>query len=124
MFEISLARRIRADKEFIFDWWTDLSPDDVKLAKPLKKRQIISKTPNLIVLHDEEQMYFRRMSFDIKVTLNRPDSWISEYDGSNASARSEYSLKSENDGSTTLKYHSRVEPKGMLTRNFSFIVKP
>ena len=124
MFEISLTRHIQADREFVFDWWTDLSPDDVSLAKPLKKREIISKTPELIVLHDEEQMYFRKMSFDVRVALNRPESWISEYDGKDARARSEYTLRSENDGSTTLLYHSQVEPHGTLTKTFSFIVKP
>ena len=27
-FEISLTRNISADMEFVFDWWTDLSPED------------------------------------------------------------------------------------------------
>jgi hypothetical protein len=69
-------------------------------------------------------MYFRKMSFDVRVALNRPESWTSEYDGKDARARSEYTLRSEDDGSTTLLYHSRVEPKGVLTNTFSFIVKP
>jgi hypothetical protein len=69
LFEISLTRSIKASKEFVFDWWTDFSPRDTSLVKPLKSRQIISKTPNLILLRDEEQMYFKRMAFDIKVLL-------------------------------------------------------
>ena len=123
-FEISLTRRIRADREFVFDWWTDLSPDDSKLVKPLKYRQIISKTDNLILLRDEEEMYFRRMAFDVKVTLERPERWISEYDGKDAKARSEYILRSEKDGTTTLSYHTRIEPKGFFTKLFSPVVKP
>ena len=71
-FEISLTRRIRADREFVFDWWTDLSPDDSKLVKPLKSRRIVSRSPNLVVLQDEEEMYFKKMKFDVKVTLDRP----------------------------------------------------
>jgi hypothetical protein len=65
-FEIALTRNIKADREFVFDWWTDLSPKDSSLVKPLKSRQIISKTPELILLRDEEEMYFRRMAFDVK----------------------------------------------------------
>jgi hypothetical protein len=123
-FEISLIRRIRADKEFVFDWWTDLSPDDSKLVKPLKYRQIISKTDNLILLRDEEKMYFKRMAFDVKVSLERPERWISEYYGKDAKARSEYTLATERDGTTTLSYHTRIEPKGFLTKLFSPVVKP
>ena len=110
-FEISLVRNIKADTEFVFDWWTDLSPDDSALVRPLKSRHIISKTPELILLHDEEQMYFRRMAFDVKVTLERPERWISEYDGKDAQARSEYTVRSEKDGTTTLSYHTRIEPE-------------
>ncbi len=123
-FEISLTRSISADREFVFDWWTDLSPEDSRLVKPLKNRQIISRTPNLIVLRDEEEMYFKRMTFDVKVTLERPDRWISEYDGKDARARSEYSLISEKDGTTLLSYRTRIEPKGFLTKIFSPVVKP
>ena len=108
----------------MFDWWTDLSPDDSRLVKPLKSRQIISKMPNMIVLRDDEEMYFRRMIFDVTVMLERPDRWISEYDGRDAKARSEYTLRSEKDGTTTLTYHTRIEPKGFFTRVFSPIVKP
>jgi hypothetical protein len=123
-FEISLTRNINADKEFVFDWWTDLSPDDALLVKPLKNRQIISKTPSVIVLRDEEEMYFSRMTFDVRVTLERPNRWISEYVGKSARARSEYTLKSEKDGTTVLSYHSRIEPKGFFTKSFSLLVKP
>ena len=122
-FEISFTRSIKADREFVFDWWTDLSPEDSALVKPLKSRRIISKKPELILLRDEEQMYFRRMAFDVKVTLERPKRWISEYDGKDARARSEYTLRSEKDGSTRLSYHTRIEPKG-LTKIFSPLVKP
>ena len=123
-FEIFLTRSISADKEFVFDWWTDLSPEDSKLVKPLKNRQIISRTPNLIVLRDEEEMYFRRMTFDVKVTLEKPERWVSEYDGKDARARSEYTLVSEKDGTTLLSYRTRIEPKGFLTKVFSLVVKP
>lgn len=123
-FEISLTRRIKADQEFVFDWWTDLSPEDSKLVKPLKFREIISKTEKQIVLRDEEEMYFRRMTFDVKVTLERPNRWISEYEGKDASARSEYNLRTEPDGTTTLSYHTRIEPKGFLTKLFSPFVRP
>ena len=123
-FEISLMRNIRADREFVFDWWTDLSAGDSTLVKPLKKREIISKTPELILLRDEEQMYFRTMVFDVRVTLERPERWISEYDGKDARARSEYTLRSERRGTTTLSYHTRIEPKGFFTKIFSPMVKP
>lgn len=123
-FEISLTRSIRADREFVFDWWTDLSAEDSNLVKPLKSRNIISKTPELILLRDEEEMYFRRMAFDVKVTLERPERWVAEYDGRDARARSEYALRPEKDGTTTLSYHSRVEPKGFFTKVFSPMMKP
>lgn len=122
-FEISLVRVIRADIEFVFDWWTDLSSDDSSLVKPLKSRQVVSKTPNLIVLKDEEEMYFRRMAFDVKVTLERPYRWISEYEGKDAKARSEYVLRALDEGSTELAYHTRIEPYGRLTRLFSPLIK-
>ena len=124
MFEITLKREIRADKEFVFDWWTDLSPEDSTLVAPLKKRVIIEKTSEAIVLQDEEQMYFKRMKFDVRVSLDRPNRWVSEYDGKDARARSEYTLKSEMNGNTTLFYHSKIEPGGALTRIFSPLVKP
>ena len=123
-FEISLTRHIKADSEFVIDWWTDLSSEDSNLVKPLKSRSIISKTPELILLRDEEEMYFRRMAFDVKVTLERPERWIAEYDGKDARARSEYVLRSEEDGTTTLSYNSRIEPRGRLTKIFSPVVKP
>lgn len=122
-FEISLVRKINADIEFVFDWWTDLSSDDSSLVKPLKERQIISRTPTLIVLRDEEEMYFRRMTFDVKVTLERPFRWISQYDGRDAKATSEYQLKSLEEGSTLLTYHSSIQPNGRLIRTFSPIIK-
>jgi hypothetical protein len=123
-FEISLTRSIKADKAFVFDWWTDLSPEDNKLVKPLKSRSVVSRTPQLILLHDEEEMYFRRMVFDVKVTLERPDSWIAEYEGKEARAKSTYTLRQEGDGTTTLSYHTRVEPAGFFTKAFSSVVKP
>lgn len=123
-FEISLTRKVRADREFVFDWWTDLSPEDSGLVKPLKSRSVVSRTPQLILLRDEEVMYFRRMTFDVKVTLERPERWVAEYDGKEAHARSEYRLRQEEDGTTTLSYHSRVEPTGFFTRIFSPVAKP
>lgn len=123
-FEILITRSIKADREFVFDWWTDLTPEDSKLVKPLKSRKIISRSPQKILLHDEEDMYFKRMEFDVEVTLQRPQSWISEYNGKDANARSEYKLRSESDGSTTLFYNSKIEPKGFLTRRFSLLVRP
>ncbi|MDG6907779.1 MAG: SRPBCC family protein [Nitrososphaerota archaeon] len=123
-FEISLTRRIRADQEFVFNWWTDLSPEDSKLVKPLKFREIVSRTENEVLLRDVEEMYFRRMAFDVRVALERPNRWISEYKGKDATARSEYNLRSEPDGMTTLSYHTRIEPKGFLTRVFSPIARP
>jgi hypothetical protein len=122
--EISISRNIKAGREFVFDWWTDLSPEDAKLVKPLKNRKIISKTPHEILLQDEEEMYFRKMRFDVKVTLFRPEKWISEYDGKDATARSTYQLVGEADGSTRLQYSTRIEPKGFLTKTFSPFVKP
>jgi hypothetical protein len=56
--------------------------------------------------------------------LHKPDSWISQYTGKDATARSTYLLKSESDGSTTLMYRSTIEPKGFLTSLFSPLVKP
>lgn len=123
-FEISLIRKIRADKEFVFDWWTDLSSEDSQLVKPLKQRNVVSKSPTTILLEDEEEMYFKKMKFDVKVSLERPDKWISEYVGKSASARSEYTLSSNQDGSTTLHYHTRIQPNGALTSFFSPVVKP
>jgi hypothetical protein len=93
-------------------------------VKPLKSRSVISRTPELILLRDEEEMYFRRMVFDVKVTLKRPERWIAEYDGNDARARSEYVLRQEMDGTTTLSYHSRVEPRGFFMKVFSPVVKP
>jgi hypothetical protein len=121
---ISVSKSIKADREFVFDWWTDLSPEDVKLVKPLKSRKIISKNPHEILLQDEEEMYFKKMRYDVRVMLFRPAKWISEYEGKDATAKSTYSLTSEADGCTTLHYSTSIEPKGFLTRTFSCIVKP
>jgi hypothetical protein len=94
------------------------------LVKPLKSRKILSKTPEKILLHDAEQMYFRKMEFDVEVTLHRPESWTSVYTGKIADARSDYNLRPETDGSTTLMYKTMIEPKGFFTRIFSPIIKP
>lgn len=123
-FEISLTRSIKADKDFVFDWWTDLLPEDSKLVKPLKSRSVVSRTPQMILIRDEEEMYSKRMIFDVKVTLKRPERWVAEYDGKEAHAKSEYSLRQEADGTTTLSYHTRVEPTGFFTSVFSPVVKP
>lgn len=122
-FEISITRTINAPKEFVFDWWTDLSSDDTKLVKPLKSREIISRTSQTILLRDQEEMYLKRMSFEVKVSLDRPHKWISEYDGRDARAKSEYVL-STNGSTTVLSYHTRIEPKDSLTNFFSPLVKP
>jgi hypothetical protein len=124
MFEISIKQYIKAEREFVFDWWTDFSPEDTTLVKPLKSRRIVSKTPDLILLRDEEEMYFKRMVFDVKVTLKRPERWTSEYEGKDASARSEYILRSNEDSTTTLFYHTRIGPKGSFTKLFSPIINP
>lgn len=123
-FEVSLTKNIRADREFVFDWWTDLSPEDSSLARPLKSRKIVSRTPEAILLHDEEEMYFKKMAFDVKVTLERPERWVAEYDGKVAHAKSEYVLRQEADGSTSLFYHTKIEPRGFVTKVFSPLVKP
>ena len=86
VFEISVVRNIKADRDFVFDWWTDLSPEDIKLVKPLKSREILSRTPAKITLHDMEQMYFVKMEFDVQITLHRPEEWICEYTGNAAEA--------------------------------------
>jgi len=124
VFEASLTRKIKADREFVFDWWTDLSPDDSSLVKPLKSRSVVSRTPELILLRDEEELYFKRMAFDVRVTLQRPEKWVAEYDGKAARARSEYTLQQEPDGTSTLSYHTRIEPSGFLTNLFSPLVRP
>jgi len=123
-FEIFVSRNIKADREFVFDWWTDLSPDDTKLVKPLKSREILSRSPERILLRDEEQIYFRKMQFDVEVTLHRPEMWSSNYEGKSATARSDYRLLAETDGTTTLNYSTRIEPHGFLTSIFSPVVKP
>ncbi len=123
VFEIYITRKIKAKREFVFDWWTDLSPDDAKLVKPLKNRKIISKTAKEVVLQDEEMMYFRKMKFEVRVTLERPERWSAQYVGKAASARSEYLLRPEENGTTTLFYHSVIEPKDFLTNLFSPIVR-
>lgn len=121
-FEVSLTKEIRANREFVFDWWTDLSSQDSGLVKPLKSRTVLSKTPQLILLHDEEEMYFKKMVFDVKVTLHRPEKWLAEYDGKVAHARSQYTLREEG-RNTVLSYHTKVEPSGSLTNVLSPIVK-
>ncbi|MHB8567091.1 MAG: hypothetical protein ACYC7D_06315 [Nitrososphaerales archaeon] len=70
---VSIKREIKASKEFIFDWWIDLSPEDANLVRPLKRRKIISKSSTLIILEAEEEMYLRRMKFNVKVILERPN---------------------------------------------------
>lgn len=122
-FEISFTTNIRAEREFIFDWWTDLSPEDSNLVKPLKSRRVVSRTPELVLLRDEEEMYFKRMVFDVRVALERPERWTSEYDGKDAHARSEYVLRQEKDGTTTLSYHTRIEAKGLM-KLLSPVAKP
>jgi hypothetical protein len=122
--EFSIERKIRADPTFVFDWWTDLEPQDSKLVKPLKARKILSKTSEKIILRDEEEMYFNRMEFDVEVTLHRPESWISEYDGKTAMARSEYRVEKSSDGSSTLRYSTVIKPKGELLKFLSPLVKP
>ena len=121
--EISLARKIKASPEFVFDWWTDLLPDDSKLVRPLKSRKVVSKSPDRIVVHDSEQMYFKKMEFDVEVAMHRPDSWIAEYRGNTACARSVYQLKSEPEG-TVLNYSTKIEPRGFMMNLFSPFVKP
>ncbi|HZW56763.1 MAG TPA: hypothetical protein VFF30_10790 [Nitrososphaerales archaeon] len=125
-FEIELVRQIRAPKEFVFDWWTDLSPDDSMLVHPLNSRTVLSRSPTEILVRDDETIFFRRMQFDVRVTLNRPDSWVAEYDGRVARARSTYTLRSLDPSSnveTQLHYHTEIEPKGSLTGLVSPIAK-
>jgi|GEM_PF-2418135 hypothetical protein len=132
-FEIELEYLIFADIEFVFDWWTDLSPQDTKLAKPLKSREIISKSPTQILLRDEEVILGRKMIFDVRVTLNSQEhSWIAEYSGKIAKATSEYKLISEQPSEdsrrvlsvTRLRYHTTVYPKGFFTNLFSPLIRP
>jgi len=44
---------------------TDLSTEESSLVKPLKRRAVFWKTPQM-TLHDEEEMYFKRMAFDVR----------------------------------------------------------
>jgi hypothetical protein len=122
-FEINLQRKIYANRDFIFNWWTDFSSSDTSLAKPLKSREVVSKNPTTILLRDEELILFRRMKFDVKVMLDRPNGWTAEYKSSVANARSEYKLIPLDKNSTNLFYRSIVEPKGFFTNLFSPIIK-
>jgi len=122
--QFEITKEISAPPEFVFDWWTDLRPDDSELVKPLKKRTIISRTQDTIHLQDEEEMYFKRMTFDVTVALEPPLRWVSEYSGKSATARSEYLLTGMSNGTTTLSYKTKIEPNGFLTRTFSPLVTP
>jgi hypothetical protein len=121
---IALSRRVGAPREFVFDWWTDLQSTDTELVEPLKKRTMISRSSNLLVLRDEEQMYWKKMVFDVRVTLSRPESWVAEYSGDAATARSEYRLSALDGDTTLLSYQSSIEPSGVLTRAFAPVVAP
>jgi carbon monoxide dehydrogenase subunit G len=122
--EISVTRNIKAPREFVFDWWTDLQPEDSKLVRPLKSRRIVSRSADKIKLHDSEQMYLKQMEFDVEVALQRPNSWIAEYHGRVANARSVYNLKSESDGTTNLNYSTKIKPEGFFTKLFTPLIKP
>jgi hypothetical protein len=122
--KIAIEKLVNADLNYVFDWWTDLSSDDSKLVKPLKSRKIISKTDSEILLEDEEEMYFKKMKFKVRVILHRPDRWVSEYAGDAATARSEYVLKSESSSRTLLSYNTVIEPSDFFIRFFAPLVRP
>jgi len=92
--------------------------------RPLKNRTVVSKTPQLVPFRDEEEMYFKRIVFDVRVTLRRPDGWDAECDSKEAHARSECTLRKDGDGSTVLSYHAKVEPAGFPTNIFSPVARP
>ncbi len=118
---------IQASRDFIFDWFSDLSPDDVKLAKPLKQRKIISRSPTEARLEDTEVILGKRINLDVQVFYNRSDySWSGIYTSGIADARSEYRLLiggfSVGTTTTILKYRSTIFPKGLFTKLISPII--
>ena len=111
---------IRASRDFVFEWFTDLSPEDTKIAEPLKVRKIISRSSTEIRLQDVEEMLGRRIKLDVQVLLNRPAyHWTAIYKSDMADARAEYQLSAEAPDRSGLKYESKLMLKGSFANLLS-----
>lgn len=114
---------IHASRNFVFDWFADLSSEDTKLAKPLKERKIISRSPSEIRLQDIEVILGKEIKLDVRVLFSRSDySWTGIYTSNTADARSEYRLFAEGPDRTMLRYHSVIMPHGFFTKLVSPII--
>jgi hypothetical protein len=114
---------IQASRDFVFDWFQDLSPDDTKLAKPLKERKVLSKSPTEAKIQDTETILGKKVNLDVHVLYNRSDySWTGTYTSNLAEAKSEYKLSSESAERTTLRYNSTIVPKGFFPKLVSPII--
>ncbi len=119
---LAIEKTVKAPLKVVFDWWTELRPEDANLVKPLKNRRIVKKEDGVILAEDFVKILGRSMKYSVKVTLKPPDVWIAEYSGRVADAVSTYRLIETPDG-TKIFYTSEIKPKGMFTRLVSPFIK-
>lgn len=119
---LEIEKTVKVPMNVVFDWWTDLRPEDAKLVKPLKYRRVVKKEGEYILVEDVVRILGRSMRYDVKVTLKPPDMWIAEYSGRVADAVSTYRL-TETPNGTKILYTSEVKPKGIFTRLASPLIK-
>ena len=115
MGRLEITKIVRAPREVVFDWWTDLADTDSSLVKPLKIRRVLPREGDVIHVDDTVKILGRTMRYSVKVTVYPPDRWVAEYSGRVADATSTYKLIEIPEG-TKMHYSSEIRPKGILTK--------
>ncbi len=115
MGHLEITKIVRAPREVVFNWWTDLADADSSLVKPLKDRRVLTREGDVTYVDDTVKILGRTMKYSVKVTVYPPDRWVAEYSGRVADATSTYQLIEIPEG-TKMLYSSEVRPKGILTK--------
>lgn len=113
--QLKITKHIRAPKEYVYRWWTDLREDDAERVVPLASRNVVKRSDDQIVVEDVVKILGRTMKYLCKVDLYPPSKWVANYSGKIADATSTYMLFDE-DGYTRMEYSSEIKPKGIFTK--------
>jgi len=119
---IEHTKFVRVPKRKIYEWWTDFRETDPSLSgKIIRKRRIVSRSGNEVIYEDEGTMLRIPYKDRVRVLLYPYDKWVAEYSSSKFDAKSVYTLK-DAEGGTSMHVATEIDFKGWL-RPFGGVAK-
>ena len=122
MLRIEHTKFVRTPRRKIYEWWTAFQGTDPWLSGDMMhNRRIVSRSGNGVIYKDEGTMLRVPYKDRVRVLLYPYDKWVAEYSSSKFDAKSAYTLK-DAEGGTTMHVTTEIDFKGWL-RPFGGIAK-